>query len=168
MDWIKIFEKTIRDVKNEMELNYVFFDVMPYLEKHKVRPATEDLLVSTLLLIAFNEKITPILIKTVEGPTITAVQNPEQAQKAMDELLSVDFMNELNKSRMLLESSDMVLGIKREKQGFWKKLWKKIINFLLFWRKRNNFTLRVLKNRSGGKKKYRLNLDMDNFKREVL
>lgn len=167
-DWIGFVEKTIRNVKNDMELNYVFFDVMPYLETHPVRPAGEDLVVSTLLLIAFTEKITPILIKTAKAPVITAVQSVEQAKGSMEELLNIELEKSLKESKMLIESCDMIISINREKQNFWKKLWKKIVNFLLFWRKRNNFTLRVLKNRNGGKKSYRMNLDMDNFTSEVL
>jgi hypothetical protein len=75
-----------------------------------------------------------------------------------------EFSKAIKESSKIIEGSDIVLGIKREKNNFWTKL----INFLLFWRKRNNFTLKVLKNRDGDGKSYRMNIDLDEFKTEIL
>lgn len=167
-DWIGFVEDKIDEVKSQMDLNYVFFDILSYVKDHPVRPANEELAISTLRLLCFSRNITSVLIKTVDMPVFTATQNQEAAKEKMDEIMSKDLMESLFKSRDIVHQSDFIIGIQREKQSFWKKLWKKIVNFLLFWRKRNNFTLRVLKNRYGEEKSYRLNLDMDNFKSEVL
>ena len=101
-------------------------------------------------------------------PILTAsqMQNQEESKKVMDDFMDKDMFKEMFKeSNKLMADSDLILGIKREKQTFWKKL----INFLLFWRKRNNFTLKVIKNRSGSDgQSYRMNINMDEFRTEIL
>jgi len=161
VDWIGFVEDTIADVKGQMDLNYVFFDVLPFVENHPIRPADDELVISTLTLLAFTRGVTTILIKTANVPVITAVQNKEEAQEIMEKEITIE---DISKSRKVLEQSDLVLGVQREKITWWKK----VINFLLFWRKRNNFTVRVLKNRNGNRDSYKMNLDMDNFKSEIL
>lgn len=165
-DWIKFIEDTIVNVKKEMTINYIVMDLMPFVETHPVRPANEELVVATATILAFTNKITPIIVKTLDMPIITTVQNPEQSKKIMDDFMNKDIFKEMFKeSKKLMVGSDLVLGIKRDKQTFWKKL----MDFLLFWRKRNNFTLKVIKNRSGSDgQSYRMNIDMDEFKTEIL
>jgi len=72
----------------------------------------------------------------------------------------------LKESNKLVEASDFVFGIQREKKSFWKK----VLKVLLFWRKSNNFTFKVLKNKNGKRKSYRmnLNLDMETSETEIL
>lgn len=160
-DWIGFVENTIDDIKKQMDLNYVFFDILPFVKNHSVRPADDELVISTLTLLAFTKKVTPILMKTTKGPIITAVQNKDQAKEFIEQEITLQSISD---SISIVQQSDLVLGIQREKERWWKKL----LNFLLFWRKRNNFTLKVLKNRNGRRNSYRMNLDMDNFKSEIL
>jgi hypothetical protein len=164
MDWIKFVENVIKQVKGECQLNYTFFDIIEFVKNNKIRPGDEEFVVSTATLLAFEQKITPIIIKQVEPP-ITAIQNSEDARKQLDDFMSKDLLDSLNKSKALVEQSDYIIGVQREKNNFWKKL----INFLLFWRKRSNFVLKVLKNRSGSYgQEYRMSIDMEEFKTEVL
>ena len=177
MDWLKFVEDTITNTQKALrvegrELNFVFMDLFPFVTNHDVRPATEELVASAFFLMAFTKKITPILIKTIDIPKWTAVQNPEQSKKIMDEFMKKDTSKEMLKQSMdLVSQSDFIISINRSgdgSDGFLKKLLKKLLNFLWFWRKKNNFTLKVLKNRNGGEKSYRVNLDMETFKTEVL
>jgi len=164
MDWIKFLEDTIEQVKNECVLNYVFFDIIEFVKNNQERPGGDELVVSTATLIAFAKKITPIIIKQVEAPAM-AIQSSQDAREQLDNFMSKDLMDSLVNSKTLVEQSDYIIGIQREKENFWKKL----INFLLFWRKRSNFVLKVLKNRSGSDgQRYRMNIDMEKFKTEVL
>jgi hypothetical protein len=165
MDWLKFVEDTIIQVKGECELNYVFMDVLEFAKNHPVRPASDELVVSSATLLAFTQKVTPIIIKQVDAPNV-AINNPQEARKSLDEFMSMDLVDSLSKpTSTLVEQSDYIIGVQRENKNFWKK----VINFLLFWRKRNNFTIKVIKNRHGKPgASYRMNLDMDNFKAEVL
>lgn len=164
MDWIKFLENVIKQVKSESELNYVFFDIIEFVKNNQVRLGSEELVVSTATLLAFEQKITPIIIKQVEAPAL-AIQSSQDAREQLDDFMSKDLMDSLIKSKTLVEQSDYIIGVQREKENFWKKL----MDFLLFWRKRNNFTLKVIKNRSGSDgQSYRMNIDMDEFKTEIL
>jgi len=164
MDWIKFVENMIEQVKGECKLNYVFFDIIEFAKNNKVRPSSEELVVSTAILFSFMKKITPIIIKQVDAPA-AAIQSSQDAKKLLDDFMSKDLMDSLNESKALVEQSDYIIGVQREKKNFWKK----VINFLLFWRKNNNFTLKVIKNRNGKSgASYRMNLNMDTFKTEVL
>lgn len=157
-DWIKFIEDTIISIKSEMPINYLVMDIIPFIE--------EELVVSTATKLAFIHNITPILVKTIDMPVFTASQSPEQTKEVMDEFMDKDILKEmLRESVKIVTESDFIIGINREKKTFWKKL----LNFLLFWRKRNNFTLKVLKNRRGSDgKSYRMNINMDEFKTEIL
>lgn len=162
--WVDFVKETIQLVKQECEINYVFFDVIPYIESIG---ENESLIYSVADTLAFTEKVTPIIVKTLKAPglTITSVQNKESSKKELEEFLSQDFTESLKESAHVLNQSDFVMGIQRKKVSFWTKL----INFLLFWRKRNNFTLKVLKNRNGSSgRSFRVNIDMDDFKTEIL
>lgn len=164
MDWIKFAENVIKQVKSECELNYVFFDIIEFVKNNQVRPGSEELVVSTATLLAFEQKITPIIIKQVEAPAL-AIQSSQDAREQLDDFMSKDLMDSLIKSKTLVEQSDYIIGIQREKENFWKKL----INFLFFWRKRSNFVLKVLKNRnSSNVQKYRMNINLEEFKTEIL
>lgn len=165
VDWLKFLEDTIKKVKGECVLNYVFLDIIEFVKNNKVRPGSEELLVSAVTLLSFTQKVTPIIIKQIELPIITAIQNSEDSRKQLDDFMSKGLFDSLIKSNELVEQSDYIIGISREKESFWKKL----INFLLFWRKKNNFTVKILKNRIGSDgQEYRMNLDMDTFKTEIL
>jgi len=170
-DWFKFVEETVKSIKKSLEaegkeLGFVFLDLFPFVETHSIRPADEELVSSMFTIMAFTQKITPVVLRTMKVPIITATQNPEKSKKELDELMDRDMLKEMIKESITLTTqSDFIIGIKREKNNFWKKL----LNFLLFWRKKNNFTLKVLKNRNGSDgKSYRLNLDMETFKTEVL
>jgi hypothetical protein len=170
-DWFKFIEDTIKSVKISLkeegkELGFVFLDLLPYVEFDSVRPADEEMVSSLFRLISLTQDVTSIILRTINIPEITVVQNPEQYNKTIKNILDKDMLKiMLEESKTLTTQSDYILGIKREKDNFWKK----VVNFLLFWRKKNNFTLKVLKNRNGPSgKSYRLNLDMDEFKTEVL
>ena len=95
-------------------------------------------------------------------PEFTAMQDKE----AIAEFMDVDmFKTMIKESQTLMAQSDLILGVKREKKSFWKK----VIDFLLFWRKKNNFTLQVMKNKRGSDGiSYRMNIDLEEFKTEVL
>jgi len=164
MDWLKFVEDTIKKVKDECVLNYVFFDIIEFVKNNKVRPGDDELVVSTARILALTQKITPIIIKQVDMPAIE-IQSSQEAKKYLDEFMSKNLIDFMNNSRSLVEQSDYIIGVQRERESFWKKL----INFLLFWRKKNNFTVKVIKNRNGKSgASYRMNLDMDTFKAEVL
>lgn len=158
MTWRMFFKETIMEVKEGCELNFVFFDVMDFINNN------QDELNKTISDIKFLSTFTSFIITTAGAPVITAVKDPKKAQEEVEKLANTTMEEMLAESKKLAESSDLVLGIKREKKSFWKK----IINFLLFWRKSNNFTLKVLKNRNGKTKSYRMNLDMDTSKTEIL
>lgn len=164
MDWIKFVEDTIEQVKNECELNYVFFDIVEFVKNNQERPGGDELVVSTATLLSFTKKITSIIIRQIETP-VMAIQSSQDAKKQLDDFVSKDLMNSLVNSKTLVEQSDYIIGIQREKENFWKKL----INFLLFWRKRSNFVLKVLKNRNNSSvQKYRMNINLEEFKTEIL
>jgi len=156
--WEKFMKDEIIAIKGQCELNFVFFDVMDFIKNN------QEGLTATLSDISFVSMFTKIIVNTTGAPVITAMQSPKQAEKEAEMLANTTMSEMLEVSSKLVEKSHMVLGIKREKKSFWKK----VLNFLLFWRKRNNFVLKVLKNRNGKKKSYRMNLDMDTSKTEIL
>lgn len=158
MSWRDFLKETIMEVKSECELNFVFFDVMKFIGSEQ-----EDFF-KTLSDISFLSMFTKIIIDTANAPLITAIQGVKEHQKEVKEFADTTLSEMYKESKMLVDNSSFVLGIKRERKSFWKK----IINFLLFWRKSNNFVLKVLKNRNGKKKSYRMNLDMDTSKTEIL
>jgi len=121
-------------------------------------------LTKTLRDISFMSMFTKIIVNTSGAPLVTAIKDPKQAEKEAKMLANTTMAEMMEVSSKLVEESTFVLGIKREKKSFWKK----VINFLLFWRKRNNFTLKVLKSRNGKTKSYRMNLDMETSKTEIL
>src|SRR5690606_19551586 len=144
MSWEKFFEITIKEVKEECKLDFVFFDVMDFISSEK------DNLIPVLDKISFMDRFTKIIIITAGAPVFTAIQDPKQAQKEAEMFANTTTDEMLAESKSVVEKSDIILSIQREKKSFWKKL----INFLLFWRKSNNFTLKVIKNSSGVKKSY--------------
>jgi len=165
-DCIKFIEEQVLDIKEILEregksLSFIFLD-LPF-EKLGDQKTFDN-----LRRIKFTQSITSVLVKTLNMPILTAsqMQNQEESKKVMDDFMDKDMFKEMFKeSNKLMADSDLILGIKREKQTFWKKL----INFLLFWRKRNNFTLKVIKNRSGSDgQSYRMNINMDEFRTEIL
>ena len=156
--WETFLKDSIMEVKSECKLNFVFFDVMDFIKNN------QEGLTKTLRDISFMSMFTKIIVNTSGAPLVTAIQDPKQAEKEAKMLANTTMSEMLLASKKLVEKSSLVLGIKREKKSFWKK----VINFLLFWRKRNNFTLKVLKNKNGKKKSYRMNLDMDTSKVEIL
>jgi hypothetical protein len=158
MSWEKFLEETIKEVKNECELNFVFFDVMDFIKSE------QDSLVPTLDKISFMNRFTKIIINTSGAPVWTAHQDPKKAQEEAEILANTTVEEMILESKKLVESSDLVFGIQREKKSFWKK----VLNFLLFWRKSNNFTFKVLKNRNGKTKSYRMNLDMETSETKIL
>lgn len=164
VDWIKFIEDTIDQVKNQCNLSYVFFDIIPFVKNHSTRPGDDDLVISTATLLSFTKKITSIVLKTIDIPIITATQNSDKSKEIMDEFMSKDLMISLKSSIEVVNKSDIIIGIQRKGNNFWKK----VINFLLFWRKKNNFTIKILKNRNGNNKSYKTNVDMDTFKVDVL
>ena len=106
---------------------------------------------------------TKIIIQTSGIPVITAIQK-QPSQEEVEKLANTTMEQMAKESSKLVEQSDMVFGIKRVKKTFLRK----VINFLLFWRKSNNFTLKVLKNTNGKTKSYRMNLDMETSETEIL
>ena len=164
MDWIKFIEETIAKVKKECDVNYVFMDISSFVKNHATRPGGDELIISTATLLSITQKVTFIIMKMIDMPDLENIQNPEKSKQVLDEIMQKDLMDSLKTSVTLVQQSDIIIGIQREKKNFWKKL----INFLLFWRKRNNFTIKILKNRFGKEKSYRMNLDMDKFKSEIL
>lgn len=65
----------------------------------------------------------------------------------------------------VMQISDLVFSLKSNKKSFWKK----VINFLLFWKKRGNFVIKSEKNRFGPDGvKYEVNFDLENFNCEIL
>ena len=156
--WETFLKDAIMEVKNECELNFVFFDVMDFIKNN------QEGLTETLSNISFMSMFTKIIVNTAGAPVVTSIQDPKQAEKEAEMLANTTMSEMLEVSSKLVEESSLVLGIKREKKSFWKK----VLNFLLFWRKSNNFTLKVLKNKNGKKKSYRMNLDMDTSKTEIL
>ena len=104
--------------------------------------------------IIFEEEVSAIFVTTCK-------------QKSVEDT-EITF-NDFKYSRDLVNKSDFIMSINRVNDGFWKKIIKKILNFLLFWRKKNNFTLNVLKNRIGSDgHSHKMNIDLDDFKVEVL
>jgi hypothetical protein len=170
-DWMSFISNTIKTVKKECELEFVFFDLLPFLEDVGI---DESRLSDAMIFFAESEKLTPIIVRTLRGPVITAIQNPREYQESLDGFMDKDMFQELiQTSRNMVHKSDYILGIQRNKEGWWKKLWRKIKNFLLFWRKRdsfeNNFRIHVIKNRSGSDGiTFDANMDLENPKIEIL
>lgn len=163
---IKFIEDNVVETKNALEkegksLNFIFIDLPSNM-------VDDDKTYDGLTNIKFTQDVTSVLVKALEMPIITAaqMQNKKESEKIMDDFMETNMTSQmLKESAKMLANSDMVFGIKRKKINFWTKL----INFLLFWRKRNNFTLQVLKNRRGSDgQTYRVNIDMDEFKTEIL
>lgn len=159
-NWFDYIRDTLNQVRKECKVNYVFVDIIPYV---KILGEDESLVSASMLTLAFTEGVTPIIVKTLDGPVFTAIQNKSEMEKKAEEFMNIDIVSEFSKSSKLLKDSDFVIGIQRERKSFLKK----VINFLLFWRKRNNFTLRILKNRNGSEDSFRMNIDMEKFKTEV-
>lgn len=159
-NWFDYIRETLRQVRSECKVNYIFVDIIPYV---KASGSDENFVSAAMLTLSFAENVTPIIVKTLDGPILTAVQNKDEMEKKAEEFMNLDIVAEFSKSAKLLSDSDFVIGIQRERKSFWKKL----LNFLLFWRKRNNFTLRILKNRNGSEDSFRMNIDMEKFKTEV-
>lgn len=163
---IKFIKDNVIETQGALEregkfLNFIFIDLPDNM-------VNDEETYNGLVDIKFTQDVTSVLVKALEMPIITAtqMQNEQESKKIMDEFMETDLtMHLLKESAQMLASSDMVFGITRKKVNFWTKL----INFLLFWRKRNNFTLKILKNRSGSDgQTYRVNIDMDEFKTEIL
>jgi hypothetical protein len=158
MSWEKFLEETIKEVKNECELNFVFFDIMDFIKNN------QEGLIGTLSNISFMSMFTKIIVNTAGATVITVMQSPEQAKKKVEALANTTINEMLEISSKLVEKSDYVFGIQREKKSFWKK----VLKVLLFWRKSNNFTFKVLKNRNGNTKSYRMNLNMETSETKIL
>jgi len=166
--WDTFIEKSIKEIKEACELSIVFIDINDYVQgamkyegdsyqvTYKMSKKLRD--------ISFNEKVSFIFVKTIQMPRWTAQQNPEKAPE-LPEITIKSLMDSSN----LVANSDLILSINGESTSFWKKILKKVINFLWFWRKRNNFTLKVLKNRNGTENPtYRMNINKDTFETEIL
>jgi hypothetical protein len=163
---MKFIEEKVVETKKALEregkfLNFIFIDLPNNM-------VDDEETYKGLVDIKFTQDVTSVLVKALEMPIITAaqMQNKKEGEKIMDDFMDKSMTSHMiNESAKLVANSDMIFGIKRKKINFWTKL----INFLLFWRKRNNFTLQVLKNRSGSDgQTYRVNIDMDEFKTEIL
>ena len=166
MDLFKFVEEQIVDIKGLLEkegsrLNFIFLD----LPKEN---SDDNQIVDYLTRMNFTYEITSILVNKLNMPVFTATQlkNPKECEELMDDFMDQDMLRQMMKESMrVVAGSDFVLGVQREKKSFWKKL----INFLLFWRKKNNFTMKVIKNRFGKDgNSVRMNIDMETFKTEVL
>jgi hypothetical protein len=166
VDYLQFIEEQVADIsgllKNEgNSLNFIFLD----LPKEGL---DDDKVVDYLTRMNFTHKVTSVLVSKLNMPVFTAhqLQKPEECEKMMDEFMDQDmFKQMLKESAKIMAGSDLILSVQREKKSFWKKL----LNFLLFWRKRNNFTMRVMKNRFGKDgNSVRMNIDMESFKTEVL
>lgn len=164
IDWVKFVEETIIQTKKECTVNYVFMDLLSYVKNHPVRPSDDEQVVSVATLLSVTQNITFIILKTINIPVLDEVKNPKESKKVLDEMLQKNLSDSLKEAINLTQMSDLILGIQRERKNFWKSL----INFLLFWRKRNNFTVRIMKNRYGKENSYKMNLDMETFKSEIL
>ena len=156
--WEVFMKEEILAIKGQCELNFVFFDVMDFIKNN------QEGLTQTLSNISFMSMFTKIIVQTAGAPVITAMQVPSEAQKEAEKLANTTIVEMAKESAKLVEQSDMVFGIKRVKKTFLRK----VINFLLFWRKSNNFTLKVLKNTNGKTKSFRMNLNMETSETEIL
>ena len=141
-------KQTILDVKKECELNFVFFDVMNYIDSGYFE-FCDNLNNITSATTSF----TKFIVSTVNCPSLTS-----------DAYENISFHKMYSNSTELAQRSDLMFGIKREKKTFLKK----VLNFLLFWKKSNNFTINVLKNRNGDKKSYKMNLNLETSETEIL
>jgi len=166
MDLFKFVEEQIVDIKGLLEkegssLNFIFLD----LPKEN---SDDNQTIDYLTRMNFTYEITSILVNKLNIPVFTATQlkNPKECEELMDDFMDQDmFKQMLKESAKLMGGSDLILSVQREKKSFWKKL----INFLLFWRKKNNFTMKAIKNRFGKDgNSVRMNIDMETFKTEVL
>jgi hypothetical protein len=143
-------------------INFVFIDFpKDVLESN----STYDLLKK----VKFQTNVASILVKTLEMPVMINSQNPaseKELKEQMDEFIDKDMLNSLRQeSNKILTESDYIIGVQRKKETFWKK----VVDFLLFWRKRSNFTLKIIKNRVGpDSKSFRMNVDLDEFRAEIL
>lgn len=168
MSWDEYIRDMIKQIRLDCELNIIILDVMDYV---RANDDEENLYLKSMRAsikvrdIAYEENISIICINTVQKPMWTAIQKPKKEDL---EITTKD----VTQSVGFVTNSDFVFSINRvdgTSEGLLKKILKKIINFLWFWRKKNNFTLNVLKNRRGpDTKSYRMNIDLDKFKTEVL
>lgn len=166
--WDYFIDKTIKEIKASCELNVVFLDIYDYVQADM--KYTGDAyqisykMTKKLREISHNQNVSFIFVKTIQLPKWTAQQNTKKAPE-LPEITIESLSNSID----LVTSSDLILSINGDSTSFWKKLLKKVINFLWFWRKRNNFTLRVLKNRIGSdSQSYRMNINKDTFETEIL
>ena len=136
-DVFEYISSSIRKIKKDFDLNFVFFDGIDNYKKY----------VSKIDKISTVNNITSILIKSL---------NPKGTEFKIKNLL--------DNCSSLTHSSNYIIAVQRNKENNWKK----IINFLLFWRKRNNFTIEIIKDRLEGEKKFRLSMDLDNFVLKIL
>jgi hypothetical protein len=148
--------------KEGKTINFVFIDLPKELLEET---GTYDILLNK---VKFQKNVTSILVKTLEMPVFVESQlrDEKKLQKELDEFIDKDLIDSLLiESVRIVNSSDMIIGVQRKRETFWKK----VFDFLFFWRKRSNFTLKVLKNSSGANSKsYRMNINLDEFKSEVL
>ncbi len=167
-DLINFIEQKTLDTKKSLEeeggeLSFIFID----LPEERIGGES---IVEGLNRLKFTQNITSVLVEKLKMPMITASQTKDNFKEQMDAFMDSDMLRSaIEQSKGFIHQSDYILGIQRVgKGGFWKKLWKKITNFLLFWRKSNNFTLKVIKNRRGTVgESYKMNIDMDEFKTEI-
>lgn len=165
--WLEYCEGMISSIKQQCEVEFVFFDVLTFVKDEKA--VSEG-----LYELGQKLKVTPIIVKTLDGPVFTSVQDMDKYQEAIDDLSQKDILKEMMESSInILSTSDYILGIQRHKESWWKKVWRKIKNFLLFWRKRdsfeNNFQIRVIKNRRGKDGvTFDASMDLENPKIEIL
>lgn len=158
MDWASFIENQISIIKNDCPLNVVLFDVF-------TPGSDENQIAFKMQAIAFSKNITALMIKTIKLPIFTANQNSNKNLEMIDLMMNKTFQDMMSESMKIVQASDLVIGIKRQKESFWKK----IVNFLLFWRKKNNFALKVLKNRTGKDGSfYKMNIDFESSKIEIL
>lgn len=163
--WSIVIDETIESVKKDFEINFVFFDIFPFVNGNAKQPLGNHQVMEGLRMLAINEEVTPIVIKTLDSRHLIT-QDPTQMKNNMEKLLTMDMVKE---SLDIVSHSDFVVSINRNKNGWLRKIMRKIINFLLFWRKRNNFTLKVVKNRRGvDGKSARMNIDLDTSEVNIL
>lgn len=166
MGLLEFVQDEISKIKSLLEkegktINFVFID---FPKKNLDEQQTFELLKK----VKFQTNVASILVKTLEMPVFieNQLKDEKKIKQEMDSFIDRDILKSLmNESVKITSSSDLIIGVQRKRETFWKK----VVDFLLFWRKRSNFTIKILKNRSGAdSKSYRMNVDLDEFKAEVL
>jgi hypothetical protein len=161
--WNNFIEEKTLEIKSMCEVNFVFMDVVGMVNTDS-KVVDSEYVINFANHLSFIATLTSVVVCTIDVPPVQ-IQDVQQAKEVFDRYMEAQItLEDCKLSSKSVRDSDFILSISREKKSFWKK----IINFLLFWRKKSNFTVRILKNSNNSNKNYRSNIDIEKSSIEIL